>query len=242
MALINCAECKKEISDAASSCPSCGHPVTKQTFAPPVQKKKKKFPKLALIPIIIIGVLLLLMIIGLLSSEGEQTHAPAAQTTMGVNVPPLYFPSVATTTEATTAQAPADSQNSRAINHVITLPNLTFTATEIRRSQGETFSRPNDGMEFIAVRFTIENTSSGPQGIPALVTFDTYVDGSRRLIALVSPYSPPIGGYTLQAGMRADNWHVVESPIGSREISIHFSDIFLSTQAGTQQAMTFQIP
>lgn len=47
MALINCAECGKEISDKATSCPACGAPVTKaESKRPPawdvVQEPKKK--------------------------------------------------------------------------------------------------------------------------------------------------------------------------------------------------------
>lgn len=32
MALIDCPECRKQVSDAAASCPTCGHPIR---FAPP---------------------------------------------------------------------------------------------------------------------------------------------------------------------------------------------------------------
>lgn len=32
MALINCPECNKEISDKASSCPNCGYPIQEQIF------------------------------------------------------------------------------------------------------------------------------------------------------------------------------------------------------------------
>jgi predicted amidophosphoribosyltransferase len=35
VALINCPECKKEVSDKASSCPNCGHPIARN---PPVKK------------------------------------------------------------------------------------------------------------------------------------------------------------------------------------------------------------
>lgn len=34
MALINCPECNKEISDKASSCPNCGFPIQSQSFKP----------------------------------------------------------------------------------------------------------------------------------------------------------------------------------------------------------------
>lgn len=30
MALINCPECRREISDSAVSCPGCGHPISRQ--------------------------------------------------------------------------------------------------------------------------------------------------------------------------------------------------------------------
>ncbi len=31
MALINCSECGKQVSDKAASCPSCGNPINQQT-------------------------------------------------------------------------------------------------------------------------------------------------------------------------------------------------------------------
>ncbi|HJV75378.1 MAG TPA: zinc-ribbon domain-containing protein [Noviherbaspirillum sp.] len=38
MALVNCPECSKSISDSAASCPSCGHPM--QTINAGVQQPK----------------------------------------------------------------------------------------------------------------------------------------------------------------------------------------------------------
>ena len=34
MALINCPECKKEVSDSAESCPNCGHPISHKILCP----------------------------------------------------------------------------------------------------------------------------------------------------------------------------------------------------------------
>ncbi len=52
MALIKCTECGKKVSDTASACPSCGHPIEaiiKETFAKQeeqkIQKEKKKLAK-----------------------------------------------------------------------------------------------------------------------------------------------------------------------------------------------------
>ena len=33
MALINCPECKKEVSDQSSSCPHCGYPISRSKMA-----------------------------------------------------------------------------------------------------------------------------------------------------------------------------------------------------------------
>jgi hypothetical protein len=45
VALINCPECNKEISDKAGACPSCGHPMEKQVLKPIYQKPKVTIPK-----------------------------------------------------------------------------------------------------------------------------------------------------------------------------------------------------
>ena len=36
MALIKCPECQRDVSDAATSCPNCGHPIAKQSLQPPI--------------------------------------------------------------------------------------------------------------------------------------------------------------------------------------------------------------
>lgn len=44
MALIACAECKKEVSDQAGSCPHCGCPIQQGAPSPVTEKKEKKSP------------------------------------------------------------------------------------------------------------------------------------------------------------------------------------------------------
>lgn len=58
MALIQCSECGKEISDQISACPHCGYPVQKQTDENKGNNKKK-----LLLPIIIAGIILVLIAI-----------------------------------------------------------------------------------------------------------------------------------------------------------------------------------
>jgi len=49
MALINCSECEKQISDTAKSCPSCGHPVAAVT----IEATGKRFKGLQVIGLLI---------------------------------------------------------------------------------------------------------------------------------------------------------------------------------------------
>ena len=58
MALIQCSECGKEISDQISACPHCGYPVQKQT-----DENKGKNKKKLLLPVIIAGIILVLIAI-----------------------------------------------------------------------------------------------------------------------------------------------------------------------------------
>jgi len=80
MALIQCPECSKEISDTAKSCPNCGFPVAEKrqkegkpsvTAAPVSAQKKSGLPKKALI---VIGAILVLGVIGsIMKSPDEKT-------------------------------------------------------------------------------------------------------------------------------------------------------------------------
>ena len=43
MAIINCPECGREVSDKALSCPHCGNPINQKTEVPVVFKRESKF-------------------------------------------------------------------------------------------------------------------------------------------------------------------------------------------------------
>ena len=42
MALINCPECKREVSDAAVSCPSCGYPLWERPAEPQFEAYRRR--------------------------------------------------------------------------------------------------------------------------------------------------------------------------------------------------------
>lgn len=69
--LIKCPECGKEVSDKANSCTHCGYPLT--TICREVKKRIEKpiNDKVAIIPNSILGIFGLLLLLGILKSEGE---------------------------------------------------------------------------------------------------------------------------------------------------------------------------
>ena len=87
MALINCAECDKEISDSAASCPGCGAPVaaakskkgdrvpyTDQEVAVMLSKKKKTSHLLHLfLSVITAGIWLILWALIAISNSSENS-------------------------------------------------------------------------------------------------------------------------------------------------------------------------
>ena len=99
MALISCPECKKEISDQATSCPHCGFPIAKPKTDEPTlpaqsqQTQTKSSSSKGCLTWIVAGgvVLILLMVIGDISqrsnrSETETTLCDATELTRAIQV------------------------------------------------------------------------------------------------------------------------------------------------------------
>jgi hypothetical protein len=72
MALIHCPECQKEISDQASACPHCGHPMKRPTTIEATGKKWKATQLLSAL-LVIVGFIIFGIII-----TGEPGGAPPA--------------------------------------------------------------------------------------------------------------------------------------------------------------------
>ena len=93
MALINCPECSKEISDSAPSCPSCGAPIAsaKETQAAGAQlpttqltsKKLKTHMAISILAVIIGGVWLMVQIEAV-EQGGEASATPGLLLFFGV--------------------------------------------------------------------------------------------------------------------------------------------------------------
>ena len=69
MPLIKCSVCQKEISDQASACPNCGHPVKEKIQIIELTSKRWKKVKLISWPVFISG---LFMLMGGMQNDGFQ--------------------------------------------------------------------------------------------------------------------------------------------------------------------------
>lgn len=67
MALINCKECGKEISNKATTCPNCGNPINDDTYTKEIKASKK-------VAIFIIAILVVVCIIGFIFGYFIPSH------------------------------------------------------------------------------------------------------------------------------------------------------------------------
>jgi ribosomal protein L37E len=81
MALIKCPECKKEISDKAKSCPSCGYEPNPQPKSPKQPTKKKSTGSGCGTFIVVIGVLIFILYLIGASSEDDSSSSSSSGST-----------------------------------------------------------------------------------------------------------------------------------------------------------------
>lgn len=142
MALINCPECGKEVSNTAVACPNCGHPLAppqeKRTVVrevPPPVVEKESFPKWIFVPLAILGAILIFLLFALFRQEDDNQkninvavsadrRATNSSTRTDsepnqINVPPSTgdssistVPQTAPPSDTTVSEIPADVQNS----------------------------------------------------------------------------------------------------------------------------------
>jgi len=130
-------------------------------------------------------------------------------------------------TEKTSADAP--NGNVASLNETIKANDLSFTATEIRKEAGNTFTSPSEqGKVFVGVKFTIENTGATNKSVAYIAPiFDTYADNAKCLLA---PLGQTIFGNALNGdiapGMSMTGWHVVEVPRDAKTLVIELGVLY----------------
>lgn len=223
MALINCSECGKEVSDKAPVCPNCGAPIKRNTvyverpngqLTPTPKKKSKK----GLIIGIIIAVILL---IGLFGGSEESEQSSASQNT----------DSIETEKEIEVADVKVEKEiEKQETEKLIYNVGDVFEDRDIKMTylnayeftDFNDFNQPKDGYIVICAEFEVENISDSDQTV-MYTDFNGYADGYE----VEQSYSPEGTGMdfslNLSAGRKGKGIVAFEVPIDSQEIQIEFS-------------------
>jgi len=80
MALINCPECKKEVSDSAKTCPHCGYKLIEDDVKKTDSQSKKNKKKNGCLTLLIIGAVLI-VIFYIIGSNGDDSSSNSSTST-----------------------------------------------------------------------------------------------------------------------------------------------------------------
>ena len=196
-------------------------------------KQSKPLPKGAKIAIALVAVITVIAIIAVLTpdSGNADQREPSTDT---------YGQAISTTTTQTPTQAPAE--DTIAVNQTITVNGLSFTATEIRRHSGTTFTKPTEADKvFIGVKFTVKNTSAENKSVAYLAPiFDSYADSTKCLLA---PMGQTLFGTALNGDLAPDmnmeGYHVIEAPSNAKTLTLEFGVLYRDS---ANNKFVFEIP
>lgn len=178
MALINCPECGREISEMAKSCPHCGCPIQKPTenkesSSKPKkthnsenrnEKPKKKGSCLKIILIVLAALMVLIVLIGIIGGEEDK---PVAEKT-GVME------------QESEQTAEEESSNSFSVGDIVETDymRITFVSADQYIEENE-FMQPKEGYEYWRFEFNFENISDTDQTVSSMMDWECYADNQN---------------------------------------------------------------
>jgi hypothetical protein len=211
--LVNCSECRKEISDQAESCPHCGHPLRKVASEPPSGTQKDGAPFLIFATIaLVISLFSNQALVPAMATIGfaaasllrSEKWRPGAGIVLAVGI--ILFVAVATvqTPASTTAVTSSATRASRGHTDAVEIADWNW------------LKDPNFGTRG-TIKWNVQVRNKGSENIESVkVEFTTY-DGTGKLIATTFTYVSAI-------------------PPGEVRASSSFADLY-----GTESRATTQI-
>ena len=208
MALIKCPECGKEVSSGAASCPNCGHPISGQTLL--VKKEKKKGSCLGRIVGFIVFFILVGVGIGALS-DGESD----------------YPKKVGTIKSKETESTEEKTKDIFDIGEIAEYHDIQVCVLGYETSNGNQFSSPEKGNEFVFLNVEIANNSEKELTVSSLMSFEAYCDdyklnfSSGALMAMDS--RTQLDG-TIDSGKKLKGYIGFEVPTDWKTVELQFVD------------------
>lgn len=129
MAMINCPECNKQISSTADSCPNCGHSLHKvervstETIVTPLpERREESFPKWAIVPLVLLGVIVIFGLIYMLQNNNDTDRS-------NINVNIGTQPGTSTQTQDIPVQQSDPNLNDMPVRDTTVVPETTNDQT-----------------------------------------------------------------------------------------------------------------
>lgn len=234
MAMINCPECGKEISNKAESCPNCGAPIGNSNLQTPPhnpvvqvhaepQKKKGSCLKTVLI---VLGVIFLLGIIGsALGGNDEKEDDP--EKTEQVEAQNKKEDSVS---EKEKEKDEPEQKDKYHVGDTWENKTLRMTYTSCYEfTDYDQFNAPADGNKIICAEFEFENIGNSDTTV-MYTEFHGYADGYE----VSQSYAPDGTGLDfsvkMSAGRKGTGKVAFEVPENAEEIEIEFSPNFWTSE------------
>lgn len=157
-------------------------------------------------------VIVVIIVIGVIASQGDDT--PKLSEDQGAKE------AVSTTENKPEEKTPEFFK----LGETVETRKIKATITELKKSEGDEFNKPEEGNEFVLLKMTIENISEDQElTISSMLSFSAYVDDE----ALDESFSAILEGDktmdgTIAPGKKLSGTLAYEVPKDWKEIEIHF--------------------
>ena len=203
MALTNCPECGKEISDQADKCPNCGAPTRKKAE----EKSTKKKTRGCLGTVLIVFALLILIgaFGSMLSSDDKPTKVDSGDS----------------------AEATEEEKTEFAVGETASLNDVEVTLVSAEESNGTQFLAPEAGN---ILSFEITNNSDRDITVSSMLNFEAYCDDYSVNQSISGAASNSNGKVTLDgnvaSGKKMNGIITYEVPEDYQRLEVSFTPDF----------------
>ena len=206
MALTNCPECGKEISDQADKCPNCGAPTRKKAE----EKSTKKKTRGCLGTVLIVFALLILIgaFGSMLSSDDKPTKVDSGDS----------------------AEATEEEKTEFAVGETASLNDVKVTLVSAEESNGTQFLAPEAGNIYINLSFEITNNSDRDITVSSMLNFEAYCNDYSVNQSISGAASNSNGKVTLDgnvaSGKKMNGIITYEVPEDYQRLEVSFTPDF----------------
>lgn len=204
MALINCKECGREISEKAITCPYCGARVGNGH-----SRKANKFFVIFCLSLAGVCILAIILLLAFSNKKSDTNSNTGIQNDFS-------------------SETSSEDEKVFRVGETAELNGVFVTMTDYKESDGSDWNKPSDGNVFVLVQFEIANNTGDEMTVSSLACFNAYADDyalNYSLKAMVEHQDNQLDG-TLAEGKKIKGWIGWEVPQDYSSLEIHYTDSF----------------